>query len=107
VVQRDSGRRTSTARPELTTEILNYFLRNPQAADSLEGVASWRLQGERIWQQVNDAGAALDLLVEQGFLLKLCSPVSPPLYRLNEAKRSEVEHFLQRSTTARKMRKNR
>ncbi len=81
----------------LAKEILAYFLRNPQAIDSLEGVARWRLQGERIRQQVNDASAALDWLVERGFLQKISSPLATPVYRLNEANRSAVERFLEGS----------
>lgn len=94
-------------RPELVKEILSYFLQNPQAVDDLEGVARWRLHGERIRQQVADAEEALSWLAEQGFLEKISSPVSGPVYRLNEANRSAGEHFMEASEkSARKPRGN-
>lgn len=85
------------AQPALATEILSYFLQNPEAADGLEGVARWRLQEEQIRQQVTAAGAALEWLVENGFLQRISSPVAGPIYRLNQAKRSEAQYFVQRS----------
>lgn len=84
-------------RPALAKEILSYFLQNPQAVDDLEGVARWRLHGERIRQQVADAEEALSWLAEQGFLEKISSPVSGPVYRLNKANRSAGEHFVEAS----------
>ncbi len=85
------------SRPALAEEILAYFLRNPKAIDSLEGVARWRLQGERIRREVEDASQALEWLVDQGFLQKISSPLAEPVYRLNEAKHSAVERFLEAS----------
>ena len=85
------------AQPALATEILSYFLQNPEAADDLESVARWRLQEQQIRQQVTAAGAALEWLVENGFLQRISSPVSGPIYRLNQAKRSEAQNFVQRS----------
>ena len=80
-------------------EILDYFLRNPEAIDNLEGVARWRLQGERIRREVEDANEALEWLVEQGFLQKISSPLAEPMYRLNETKRSAVERFVRSIAT--------
>jgi hypothetical protein len=35
----------------VTKQIVSYFLRNPNAADTLEGIARWRLLEERIHQK--------------------------------------------------------
>lgn len=80
----------------LAQEILAYFVRNPQAVDNLEGITRWRLQEERIRQQIRDASVALDWLVKRRYLEKLSSPMAEPVYRLNEANRSAVERFLAR-----------
>jgi hypothetical protein len=84
----------------IAKEILAYFVQNPQAVDSLEGVACWRLQEERIRRQIKDANAALEWLVEKGYLQKISSPFAKPVYRLNEANRSAVEWFLAGSVGA-------
>ena len=69
--------------PVLVDEIVGYFLRNPQCIDSQEGLVRWRLREERIRREVEDVGAALEWLVERGFLQKLRSQLTEPLYRLN------------------------
>ena len=84
------------AQPALATEILSYFLQIAEAADDLKGSAM-ALPGAAIRQQVTAAGAALEWLVENGFLQRISSPVSGPIYRLNQAKRSEAQNFVQRS----------
>lgn len=37
---------------KLALEILQYYLRHPEAADTLEGVARWRLLEQRIHHTV-------------------------------------------------------
>jgi len=74
---------TPGRRPVLVDEIVAYFLRNPQCIDSLEGMTHWRLQGERIRREVEDVGEALEWLVERGFLQKVRSQLTEPLYRSN------------------------
>lgn len=85
---------TSTPTSELAREILSYFLRNPQAADSLEGVTRWRLLEERVHRELEDTDLALGWLVEHGFLVKISSQWSGPVYRLNETNRGDAEQFL-------------
>ena len=89
----------SKSRPALVEEILVYFLQNPEAIDDLEGVARWRLQGDRIRREVAGADEALEWLVKRGFLQKITSPSAGPVYRLNEAQRSAVERFVERNAT--------
>ena len=38
----------------IAKEILSYFLRNPQAADNLEGVARWRLLEQTVHRSVEE-----------------------------------------------------
>ncbi len=76
-------------------EILAYFLRNPRAADSLEGVARWRVQQEAIHQTVEHVSQALAWLVELGFLLEEHRPGVAPLFRLNRSKAAEATQFLE------------
>jgi hypothetical protein len=77
-------------------DILSYFLRNPQAADDLEGLARWRLPREVIHRTVEEISRALERLVQQGFLLKLVPRGSEPRFCLNSQKRPEAEELLAR-----------
>lgn len=75
-------------------EVLQYFLRHPQAADDLEGVARWRLLRETIYSNVEETNQALEWLVRQGFLLKVSRSGSGVIFRLNQETRVRAESFL-------------
>lgn len=80
--------------PAQAREILDYFLRNPRVADSLEGVARWRLMEEQVHRGVEDVDQALDWLVAEGFLLKDSPAGSAPLFRLNRIQAARAERFV-------------
>ncbi len=78
----------------MAKEIVSYFLRNPSAADTLEGIARWRLLDERIHQSVRMTEAALRSLVKAGLLLAERTKSAGIIYHLNRNKRNEAENFL-------------
>lgn len=82
------------AEPEMAREILEYFVRNPRAADSLEGVVRWRLLEIVVRRQMEQAKAAVAWLVERGYLVENGTPASGPLYRLNEEKHADAERLV-------------
>ena len=51
---------------EISRMILDYLRRNPAAGDTLEGIARWWLEFEKIETSVNDVANVLESLVEQG-----------------------------------------
>lgn len=79
---------------ELAKQVLRYFLHNPQSADSLEGVARWRLLEETIHHTLTETNGALEQLVARGYLRAVSVPGSDCIYTLNPAKREEAERFL-------------
>jgi hypothetical protein len=72
--------------PKPAREILEYFLRNPNAADSLEGIARWRLLEQVIHRTIVETEGALKWLVEEGYLIAVEQRRSRPLFRLNPEK---------------------
>jgi hypothetical protein len=74
--------------------IMKYFLRNPKAADDLHGIACYRLPSQVIYQHVADVSDALDWLVSLGWLNKIKSASSSPIFSLNASRRSEAEQFV-------------
>lgn len=94
VAQGPEGQRM---RPIMAIEILRYFLRNPQAVDSLEGVARWRVMDERIYRGVTDADEALRWLVSEGFLVRKSAHHSGDVFALNLGKRTEAAAFLEKT----------
>lgn len=74
--------------------MLRYFLRNPHSADSLEGVARWRLLEEKIHHTLIETQSALEQLVAEGYLQVVSVPGSELIYALNTEKQKEAEQFV-------------
>lgn len=81
-----------------TTQILSYFLRNPSATDSLEGIARWRLLEEAIHRTVRETEEALQWLVREGYLIETVHPHAGRLFHLNAERQSEAKSLLDTQT---------
>ena len=75
-------------------QILNYFLRNPLAADTLEGVARFRVLDEFVRSTVAETQDALRWLVAEGFLSASSATGTETTFRLNAARSGEARQFL-------------
>jgi hypothetical protein len=89
---------TSQESENLAKEILAYFLRNPQSADDLHGITRWRLLDQMIHHALHDTRAALDLLVEQGYLKTESTTGSGQIFRLNAERQNEALTFVKDTT---------
>lgn len=67
-------------------DVMRYFVQHPHAADSLEGIARWRLMEQRARDLVAETGTALAALVAQGILEEVPLAGGRTLYRLNPRK---------------------
>lgn len=79
---------------QMVEEILTYFVRNPHAADSLEGIARWRLMDEVIRRNLNRTETALQWLVAQGYLMSAVAPGGAATFSLNHERIDEARRFL-------------
>ena len=93
--------RANPSEVQAATEILDYFLRNPGAADSLIGIARWRLMEDCVERGVDSTQLALNWLVEQGYMQELPG-TGERIFRLNAKKRKAAEGFLKQAGKARK-----
>jgi hypothetical protein len=85
--------------PEIARQVLSYFVRNPRAADTLEGIARWRLLEEQLQTSLRQTDSAIRWLVEQRYL-EVVQPVSSVrLYRLDPLRKKDALHFLSRQKT--------
>jgi hypothetical protein len=84
---------------ELAQQILSYFLHHPKSADSLEGIARWRLLEEKIHHTLIETRTALDRLVADGYLSVVSVPGSDQIYALNPTRREEAEKFVEPENT--------
>jgi hypothetical protein len=81
--------------PARAREILQHYLANPQTADSLEGIAEWRLLDDFVQRRLEETRRALEWLVEQGFLTRTMTRAAPPVYRLNERTVTDAERLIE------------
>jgi hypothetical protein len=77
-------------------KILQYFLRNPQAADTLEGIAQWRLS-DRCPDSLEQTREALTRLVSLDLVIEEHAANGTTVFRLNprnlhQAKRLIAHH---------------
>ncbi|HUK47759.1 MAG TPA: hypothetical protein VLW06_09210 [Terriglobales bacterium] len=80
-------------------EILAYFLRNPDAADSLVELARWRLMEEAVRRSVEKTEAALNWLIQHGYVREETRMGTERIFQLNPARRAEAERLMLRDET--------
>jgi hypothetical protein len=106
---------------EVVRDVLRYFVRNPEAADTIEGVARWRLLDQKIHDNLREVTRAIAWLVANGLLAEDRLPASfgrtdedvqsrpkahtqeeqklvRSVFRLNKEAMRQIEHFLQPKT---------
>lgn len=83
-----------TCVPPRAREILKYCLDNPLIADTLEGIASWRLIEDIVHQRVTETQEALQWLVDKGYIDRTLRAIGPPVYKLNPNRRTDAERLL-------------
>jgi hypothetical protein len=90
---------------DVARDVLRYFVRNPEAADTVEGVARWRLLDERVYCSLQQVTRAMAWLVAQGLLVEDQLPSSRTAFRLNQTALKQIERLLQQEEPRRKSRK--
>jgi hypothetical protein len=80
-------------------DVLAYFLQNPSAADSLEGIARWRVQQEIVPHIVEQVDQALMWLVKERLLLHEDHIGGAPTFRLDPARAGEARRLLRNIET--------
>lgn len=77
-------------------EILEYLIDNPNAQDTLEGIAEWWLLERTIRQQTLAVEEALSMLVAERLVLARKGIDSRTHYKLNSRRRRKIRLLLQR-----------
>lgn len=75
-------------------QILGYFLRHPEAVDSADGIAHWRLLGEFGPLSLAETEEGLGWLVSRGYLREVAVPGSRHVYALNPDTLEKARQFL-------------
>jgi hypothetical protein len=81
-------------RDEIVVDILNYFLRNPAAVDSFDGIARWRVMEEIARRSLGDTEDALRWLITGGYLQEEQVLGGKAVYRLDHDHREEASRLV-------------
>jgi len=80
--------------PEAAAGILRYFIEHPEAADTLEGLAHWRLIERGAHWTIEHFAEALAWLVARGYLKQMSKPYADRIYSLSEENLEQAEKYL-------------
>jgi hypothetical protein len=87
-------RRARKPELDLAKQVLAYFVRNPDAADSAEGIAQWRIMDEKIRFTVQETFAVLRWLVTEGYLDEISTRGAGTIFRLNTDRIGEARELV-------------
>jgi hypothetical protein len=62
--------------------VMDYLQKNLEAGDTLEGIANWWLERERIEQVVDEVAAVLEELVKKGNIQVVRTPGGVSVYKI-------------------------
>ena len=75
-------------------QILDYFVCHPEAVDSADGIAHWRLLEEVVQPSLAQAEDGLRWLVSRGYLREVDVPGCRHVYTLNTEMQDRAKRFL-------------
>lgn len=81
-------------RSRAALRILRHFNENPEAQDSLEGIAHWWMLSQELDEQLTQVQAGLSHLLAAGLVMEVRSPGSEPRYRLDPLQAQRVRALL-------------
>jgi hypothetical protein len=80
----------------LTHEVLSYLIEHPEAQDTVEGLAEWRLLDQRIRQSVSEVTAVLNDLLKRDLVVARHGADGRIHYRVNLERQDEIRRLLGR-----------
>jgi hypothetical protein len=86
---------SATERSRIAYEILAYLARNPDAQDTVEGIAEWWLLAQRIEREIGKVEEALTELVTKDLIVERKGKDSRVYYRLNKRRAEEISRLLE------------
>jgi hypothetical protein len=87
-------------RDEIVVDLLSYFLRNPSATDSFDGIVRWRIMDEIVRRSVADTEGALEVLIAEGYMRQEQVPGGKTVYALRDERRDDAERLVRESQSA-------
>ncbi len=80
----DKHEKCTTGKPHIIQEILAYLSEQPNAQDTLEGIAEWWLLKQTVRHKTMEVKESLSELVVQGLILEQKGKNGHTYYRINQ-----------------------
>jgi hypothetical protein len=78
----------------LTQQLLDYWIRHPDAQGTVENIGEWWLLEQRIMRAVEDVRSVLTELAARGFVIERQQADGRVAYVLNREKEAEIRAWL-------------
>lgn len=85
---------SSEEKRRLAIDVLAYLVENPDAKDTLVGIASWWLLRQRVENQVRSVRDVLDVLVQNGLLTEVVGHPDS-FYQINPEHKNVINQILE------------
>jgi hypothetical protein len=79
----DRDHSTADVEERIAERIMSYLMRHPESKDTLEGIAEWWLEKQRIEETVDAVSRGLSVLCTEGRILREEYPGRPTFYVIN------------------------
>ncbi len=66
---------------DVTSKILDYLRKNPDAGDTLEGISKWWLEYEKIDSAMDEVSLVLEKLIKEGKVKRRVINRDSPIYK--------------------------
>ncbi len=80
----------------IAKDVLSYFLRNPDSAESLTELARWRLMQEMVRRSVERTRSAVEWLIAEGYLKEEIREGTETLLRLDPDRREDAQSVIEK-----------
>jgi hypothetical protein len=81
----------TSQKESLSQKILIYLEKHPRAGDTLEGIATWWLEQQRIEEVVEDVAGALEFLIKKGTVRTIKSQSGVTIYKVKSREKVEKD----------------
>ena len=79
---------------QIAYDILAYLSKNPDAQDTLEGIAEWWLSEKTVKPNITDVAEALTELVDRGLVIARSGNDTQTFYKVSRRRMKEISALL-------------
>lgn len=79
---------------KIAAEVLQYLLRNQSAQDTLDGIATWWIESQRVHQAIEEVSTAIEFLISLDLVVVNEVPGQARYYRFNTSLSAKANELI-------------